>query len=442
MGNSRRISSLAPIGGGVMRKKILFRAPVLTRSGYGEQSRYALRALRSREDLFDIYIQPLQWGQTSWISGKDEEREWIDYRIESTIGYIQQGGTFDVSFQVTIPNEWEQIAPINIGYTAGIETNRVAHEWLTKANEVIDNIITISSHSKDVYKNTHYDVTNPQNAWENGQLSLQKPIEFINYPTKRFDNLAELDLDLEYDFNFLVAAQISPRKNVNNTIKWFLEEFKDEEVGLVLKGNLAKNCHMDREHTFNDLRTFLENTAPDRKCKVYLLHGDMTDEEMHSLYKHPKISAFMSLAHGEGFGLPIFEAVYSGIPVVATGWSGQLDYLIDEEGQEQFYNVNFDLNHIQPQVVWDGVLIKESMWAYPREQSAKEKMRQCYEDVTSNNEDSYAGNADHYAEIIHERLDQEKMYERFIELILSTPGLKDEFDVELWLDSLDIEEHE
>ena len=38
-----------------MRKTIILRAPVLTRSGYGEQSRFALRALRSREDLFDIY---------------------------------------------------------------------------------------------------------------------------------------------------------------------------------------------------------------------------------------------------------------------------------------------------------------------------------------------------------------------------------------------------
>ena len=61
-----------------MRKKILLKGPLLTRSGYGEQTRFALRALRSREDLFDIYIQPLIWGATSWISVDDEERRWID----------------------------------------------------------------------------------------------------------------------------------------------------------------------------------------------------------------------------------------------------------------------------------------------------------------------------------------------------------------------------
>ena len=47
-----------------MKKKIFVRGPVLSQSGYGEQSRFALRALKSREDLFEIFIQPLPWGQT------------------------------------------------------------------------------------------------------------------------------------------------------------------------------------------------------------------------------------------------------------------------------------------------------------------------------------------------------------------------------------------
>ena len=112
-----------------MKTKLFFKGPLLTRSGYGEQSRFALRAINSRPDLFDVYIQPLQWGQTSWISEEDEERAWIDQCVEKTIGYVQQGGKFDVSFQVTIPNEWEDnLAPTNIGFTAGMETTKVAHQ--------------------------------------------------------------------------------------------------------------------------------------------------------------------------------------------------------------------------------------------------------------------------------------------------------------------------
>ncbi len=108
-----------------MKKKILLKGPLLTRSGYGEQTRFALRALRSRSETFDIYIQPLNWGVTSWLIEDNEERRWIDQAIEKTIGFIQQGGQFDMSLQVTIPNEWEKLAPVNIGYTAGIEATRV-----------------------------------------------------------------------------------------------------------------------------------------------------------------------------------------------------------------------------------------------------------------------------------------------------------------------------
>ena len=74
-------------------KKILLAGPILTRSGYGEQARFALRALRSRPDLFDIYIQPLTWGKTSWMFEDTDERFWIDETIEKTIGYSQNGGS-------------------------------------------------------------------------------------------------------------------------------------------------------------------------------------------------------------------------------------------------------------------------------------------------------------------------------------------------------------
>ena len=388
-----------------MRKKIILKGPLLTRSGYGEQTRFALRALRSREDIFDIYIQPITWGQTSWLNEQDEERAWIDKTIEKTIAHIHQGGQFDISLQVTIPTEWERIAQVNIGYTAGIETTRVAHQWIQKANEM-DKVIVVSGHSRQVFENSKYQGVD-QRTNTPVTLELARPIEAVNYPVKTYDNLEELQLELEHDYNFLAVAQFGPRKNLPNTIKWFLEEFHDDEVGLVVKSNIAKNCLMDREKLYDDLRGFVTR-FPDRKCKVYLLHGDMTDEEMHALYIHPKVKAFVALPHGEGFGLPIFEAAYSGLPVVATGWSGQLDFLVDVNGRDNFHNVAFDLQQVQDEVVWDGVLIKESMWAFPREQSAKEKMRECYE--ANDNTKSIA-----YAEVLKTRFSEQKLHEHFID---------------------------
>ncbi len=409
-----------------MRTKLFFKGPLLTRSGYGEQSRFALRALRSRPDLFDIYIQPLQWGKTSWVSENDEERLWIDQNVEKTIGYIQQNNKFDVSFQVTIPNEWEKLAPVNVGFTAGMETTKVAHQWIQKGNEM-DRIVVVSNHSKNTYKNTQYAMRNESTNQE-FSLNLETEIDVANYPTKDFGDCEPLELKLDYDFNFLCMAQFGPRKNLPNTIKWFVEEFHNDEIGLIVKSNIAKNCLMDREKLFHDIKNFVHN-YPDRKCKIYLLHGDLDDKQIHSLFEHDKIKAFLTLTHGEGFGLPVFEAAYTGMPVVAPGWSGQLDFLVNKStGKSEFYNVEYDLHPVPENVVWEGVIIKESMWSNPREHSAKQKMRECYSDLTSDNKEEISQRFKNHAAYLHEEFSEEKQYAVMVNSVCKALGINPDRD--------------
>ncbi len=393
-----------------MKQKIIVKGPALTRSGYGEQTRFALRALRSRPDLFEVYIQPLIWGKTSWISEQSEERIYIDQCIEKTIQFIQQGGRFDMSLQVTIPNEFEEMATVNVGYTAGIESTACSAQWLEVTNKVVNNIIVVSSFSEKAFTETVY--TGEVNG-QPVQLKLEKPIDHVNYAVKDYENVEPLDLPLDYDVNFVSVAQWGPRKNMGATVKWFIEEFHDDEVGLVIKSNIAKNCVMDREHMMQRLMNEFVDRYPDKKCKIYLIHGDMTEAEIHALYKHSKIKAMISFPHGEGFGLPLFEAAYSGLPIICTGWSGQLDFLVDEKGKDRFYNVAFDINKVPKEVVWENILIEESSWAYPRETSAKEQMRKCYNDVLTGDELP----AVEYAEELKNRFSAEKMYKKFVDLV-------------------------
>ena len=243
MGKQKKLQWYSIYGGSV-KKKILIRGPVLSQSGYGEQSRFALRALRSREDLFDVFIIPTGWGKTGWIWEETEFRQWMDERITLTQILLQRKElNVDMSLQVTIPNEFQRIARVNIGYTAAIETNRCSPQWLQKCNE-LDKILVVSNHAKSSLTDTVVQATNNQTG-EKFPYRITTPVEVVweNTPRNKPEEIKELSL--KHDFNFLAVSQISPRKNFDNMVKWFVEEFIDQEVGLVIKTNLASNAIMD-----------------------------------------------------------------------------------------------------------------------------------------------------------------------------------------------------
>ena len=365
-----------------MKKTVLVRGPALSQSGYGEHTRFVLRALRTREDELDIHILPTKWGETGWLATPSEDRTWIDQRVNKAAIHLQQKLPYDISVQVTIPNEWQDMAAVNIGVTAGIETNKVSPLWLHRAN-FMKKVITISEHSKNGFK-TEYRGTNP-NGGEAVELGCDVPVEVTHYPVKTFDELPELELNLEHDFNYLAVAQWGPRKNIQNLIRWFVEENHDEEVGLVVKMSLKNNSVVDREFALEQVERSIPD-IPDRKCKVYLLHGDMSESEMHALYRHPKVKAMVSLTHGEGFGLPLFEAAYSGLPIVAPGWSGQCDFLYmpfesktkknSGKRKAMFAEVDYTLGPVPKHALWKDVIENDMLWCYPTEGSFKLRMRQ------------------------------------------------------------------
>ena len=432
-----------------MRKKILVVGPVLSRSGYGEQARFALRSLRQYEDKFDIYITPTNWGQLSWTWEDNEERRWMDSIIEKTMIYESQSQgipgpkKYDISLQVTIPNEWVgDIAAYNVGYTAGIETDRVAPVWIQKCMEM-DKIIVVSNHSKDVFEKTSYAMQDGDgNAV--GELKLDKEnkehpeIVTVNYPVKE-SIVKKFEHKFPTKFNFLTVSQWGTRKNLESTIGWFVQEFKDnEDVGLIIKTAMRNTSTIDMEETKKLLQKLLSSAnLEERKCKIYLLHGDMTEEEMNGLYQHRSVKGFINLAHGEGFGLPMFEAAYHKVPVIAMGWSGQVDFLYAPDKKKSkksknkmipyFAKVSHEIGRVQPQAVWKGVIEEESCWAYPKEKSYKIALRDVYE-----NHATYKKKAIELDKYLRAKFTNDNQYKMFSDAVYE----EGEFDVEGWLDSL------
>lgn len=405
--------------GDSMRKKIIVKGPVLSQSGYGEQSRFALRALRAHEDKFDIFILPIEWGNTGWIYEDTEEKRWFDFIINKTNHALRNKVPFDVSLQITIPNEWEKMAPINVGYTAGIESDKIDPVWVEKS-AIMDKIIVVSNHAKYGFDNTAW--KGSDNNGNSVTLKNQVPVETVNYCSRKYDT-QEIDIDLDYDFNFLCVAQWGPRKNMINTLKWFVEECVDREVGLVLKSNIRKNNVMDRIETEKRIKAVLQE-FPDRKCKVYLLHGDMKKEELSALYEHPKIKSLVTLTHGEGFGLPIFEAACHGLPIIAPDWGGQCDFLYvpvkngkKTKNKALFSKVAYKIAPIQEFAHWKGVLHPASNWCYPEHGSFKMRLR----DMQKNHA-KHLKNAAKLQKHIIKEFSPDKQYKKFADSILDVAG--------------------
>jgi ADP-heptose:LPS heptosyltransferase/glycosyltransferase involved in cell wall biosynthesis len=370
-----------------MRKiKTLFKAPVLTSSGYGVHSRQIFQGLFSDPE-FDLYVENINWGHTPFLTEESEIKNNILTCVEKRIIEKHKGNdNFDLFVHVTVPNEFERKGTFCIGVSAMVETDRVSHQWVQKCNEM-DLIIVPSEHSKNVLEKTTIDWEN-QKTGERGSLKFQKPVivcsEGVN--TSIFHKFGEeipytpkiKQLDFDSEFNFLHIGQWGKgtygedRKNVALLVKYLIEAFKGrQDVGLVLKLNMARNSTTDHRYVLQRLREIKSNFKKEEVPPIYLVHGNLSDNEVAALYNHPKIKSFISLTHGEGFGLPLLEAAACELPIIATNWSGHLDFL--KKGK--FSAVKYELKEVPQIAVWDPIVIKGSRWAEVDEEDTKHRMK-------------------------------------------------------------------
>jgi hypothetical protein len=311
---------------------ILFRGPVKTRSGYGSHARDVLESLY-KMNLFDIKIDSCIWGQTPMTALEKNNlfHNWIESNSVENYTNIP-----DIYIQVTIPSEFNRFGKFNIGITAGIETTVAPKDWVDGCNRM-DLILATSNFSKDVLLSTVYDERDKNTNQLIRQHKVEKPIEvlFEGVDTKIFnDNIdANFDLDIKEDFAFLFVGHWlkgdlgQDRKDIGMLIKCFGEAFKtfDNKPALVLKTSSASFSIKERENfraRIEDLTKDIINCPP-----IYLLFGELSNQEMNSLYNHPKIKAMLTLTKGEGFGRPLLEFTLTGKPVVASNWSGHKDFL-------------------------------------------------------------------------------------------------------------------
>lgn len=348
-----------------MVKTVLLRAPVLTQSGYGVHARQIARWLFSKEEELnlDIAVEPLRWGDTGWITDVEAE--------DGMIGRILQAATnvkpyYDVTIQLQLPNEWNpMLGAFNIGVTAGVETDKCNPLWVEAVNNM-NLVIVPSEFTKQCFLasgtvNTEIAVI-PESFIDEVKNPSEHSIDLSNIPT---------------DFNFLVFGQFTgnnpenDRKNLPYTLKWLAEVFANRpDIGVIIKTNMTRNTKIDQMVTQSTLMQLLAGVQKGPGPRFYLLHGAMTNSEVAGLYSHPKVKALVSLTRGEGYGLPILEAATAGLPVIATGWSGHMDFM--KHGR--FSKVDYKLAPVHESRIDGQIFAPGVQWANPSEIDSKNRL--------------------------------------------------------------------
>lgn len=363
-----------------MKQYCVVSCPIDTYSGYGARARDFVKSLiEAKKDEWEINIIPQRWGNTPWNYIEDHILDW---------GFLQQHllqpqsnqlpRQPDVWMQISVPNEFQPIGKYNIGLTAGIETTVCDPSWIDGLNRMNLNIVS-SNHAKKVFESVSFDQRNEQGQIVR-QIKLEKPIEvlFEGVDLNKYFEIPDADIpdydvvtaldSIEESFAYLFVGHWlngeigEDRKNVGLMIKTFLETFKNKRnaPALVLKISHAGGSIMDKNEILKRIdavRKTVKGTLPN----IYLIHGDLSEEEMNFIYNHPTIKAMISFTKGEGFGRPLLEFSVLKKPMIVSGWSGHMDFL----NPEFVLSLPGELKNTHPSAYVDKIILKEGQWFAP-----------------------------------------------------------------------------
>ena len=379
-----------------MKQYAVISCPIDTYSGYGARSRDFVKALYElKKDEWEIEILPQRWGATPWgyIADNEEEWGWV-IPLFNTTGQLKKQPDFWC--QITVPNEFQSIGKFNLGLTAGIETTLCHASWIDGVNRM--NLTLVSSqHAKNVFQQSTFTETNQQGQ-KVREIKLEKPVDVLfegadlnKYFFIEDEKIPDTDLvttldTIKEDFNYLVVGHWlqgdlgEDRKNIGLTIKTFLETFKNKKnkPGMVLKVSSGGASIMDRDAILEKIDQIRKTIDSKDLPNLYLIHGELDDEDMNYLYNHGKIKAMISLTKGEGFGRPLLEFSLSKKPIIVTAYSGHIDFLFAEFTSM----VGGQITQIHPSAVVENMLIAESGWFSPDIKQAEFYLRDVFEKYT------------------------------------------------------------
>ena len=236
---------------------------------------------------------------------------------------------------------------INILHSYGWEESKLPCEWVNDFNTYLQGITVMSCQVKKILIDSGVNI----------------PIKVSGLGLDHIDRIkSDFDFKLKSKkFKVLHISSCFPRKGVDILLNAFCETFTDQdEVSLIIK--TFNNPHNHIEKKIDQMRSNNSHTP-----EIIVFNEDMTDEQIKGLLIQSDV--LVAPSRGEGFGFPIGEAMRLGVPVITTGWGGQLDFCKKENSWLIDYKFVFSKSHFD---------IYQSYWAEPSHKHLSKLLYQIY----------------------------------------------------------------
>ncbi|ASL01895.1 glycosyltransferase [Xanthomonas citri] len=255
----------------------------------------------------------------------------------------------DVSSRLLYPPRVADMrSRFNLLHDYAWEESEFPWEWADAFNDALQGISALSHHVEKILIDSGVSV--PISVGEAG-----------------VDHWTRVESDESYtcegkEFRFLHVSSCFPRKGADVLLKAFGDAFSsDDKVSLVIK--TFANPH-------NEIRRWVDEARGARKDfpDVRIIEEDLSEFRLKRLYETSHVLVAPSRA--EGFGLPMAEAMMSGLAVITTGWGGQLDFCTEDTA----WLVDYEFQKAQSHF---GLF--NSVWAEPSRLHLAELLRELHQ---------------------------------------------------------------
>lgn len=332
-------------------KGVKYTGPVMDISGYGEAARNYVLAINSVDIPLTVQVRRFDTNTPETVLGNNAD---IIHKLENN------NIDFDVNIVHLTPDLWPQHfiqGKYNIGVFAW-ETGKLPPLWVGACNKA-DEVWVPSDYNVSVLK----------------QSGVTSPVYKIRHgiDINTMDGITPLNIGIDKDtFVFYSIFQWIYRKNPEGLLRAYYNAFKAEDNVVMIVKSYMSGSSGDAVILQEHIESIKHDMRLSYYPKILLIPNSLSRKQL--LQLHILGDCYVSMHRGEGFGLPLLEAGLAGNALVATGYSGNLEFMTKDNS----YLVPYTEAYVSRMSGFNPWYLGDQVWAEPSTVEASVLMHNVY----------------------------------------------------------------